>query len=99
MALSGPPDVAKLDAAGKIDGLVHAAKYKKDPAVAEAARQALEGYVDKLVQRLQTKNIVQLDTTREALVPRRAARARPPHLRPQGGPPAPAPGRRLRARG
>ena len=68
MALFGPPDVAKLDAAGKIDGLVHAAKYKKDPAVAEAARQALEGYLDKLIDRLQTKNIVQLDTTRDALV-------------------------------
>lgn len=68
MALFGPPDVARLDAAGKIDRLVQAAKYKKDPAVAEAARQALEGYLDKLIERLQTKNIVQLDTTREALV-------------------------------
>ena len=36
--------------------------------MAEAARQALEGYLDKLIDRLQTKNIVQLDTTREALV-------------------------------
>jgi HEAT repeat protein len=68
VALFGPPDVAKLDAAGKIDGLVRAAKYKKDPQVAEAARQALEGYLDKLIDRLQTKNIVQLDTTRDALV-------------------------------
>ena len=68
MALFGPPNVAKLDAAGKIDGLVRAARYKKDPEVAEAARVALEGYLDKLIQRLQTKNIVQLDTTRDALV-------------------------------
>ena len=68
MALFGPPDVAKLDARGKIDGLVKAAKYKKDPEIAEAARNALEGYLDKLIQRLQTKNIVQLDTTRDALV-------------------------------
>lgn len=68
MALFGPPNVAKLDAAGKIDGLVKAAKYKKDPEVAEAARKALEGYLDKLIQRLDTKNIVQLDTTRDALV-------------------------------
>jgi HEAT repeat protein len=68
VALFGPPNVAKLDAAGKIDGLVHAAKYKKDPEVAEAARAALAGYLDKLIERLQTKNIVQLDTTREALV-------------------------------
>jgi HEAT repeat protein len=68
VALFGPPNVAKLDAAGKIDGLVKAAKYKKDPEIAEAARKALEGYLDKLIQRLQTKNIVQLDTTRDALI-------------------------------
>lgn len=68
MALFGPPNVAKLDAGGKIDGLVKAAKYKKDPAVAEAARVALESYLDKIIARLQTKNIVQLNTSREALV-------------------------------
>lgn len=68
MAVFGPPNVAKLDAAGKIDGLVRAARYKRDPEVAAAARKALEGYLDKLISRLQTKNIVQLDTTREALV-------------------------------
>jgi HEAT repeat protein len=68
VALFGPPNVAKLDAAGKIDGLVRAAKYKKDPQVAAAAREALTGYLDKIIDRLQTKNIVQLDTTREALV-------------------------------
>jgi HEAT repeat protein len=68
VGLFGPPNVAKLDAAGKIDGLVRAAKYKKDPEVAEAARKALEGYLDKIIQRLETKNIVQLDTSREALV-------------------------------
>ncbi len=76
MALFGPPNVAKLDAAGKIDGLVKAAKYKKDPEIAEAARQALEDHLDKLIQRLQTKNIVQLDTTRDALLP--THRASPP---------------------
>jgi HEAT repeat protein len=68
VALFGPPNVAKLDARGSIDGLVKAAQYKKDPAVAQAARVALEGYLDKIVQRLQTKNIVQLNTSREALV-------------------------------
>jgi HEAT repeat protein len=68
VALFGPPNVAKLDAGGKIDGLVKAARYKKDPAVAEAARQALAGYLDKIIQRLQTKNLVQLNTSREALV-------------------------------
>jgi HEAT repeat protein len=67
VGLFGPPNVAKLDAAGKIDGLVKAAKYK-DPEVAEAARMALEGYLDKIIQRLQTKNLVQLNTSRDALV-------------------------------
>jgi HEAT repeat protein len=67
VALFGPPNVAKLDAQGKIDGLVKAARYK-DPEVAETARVALESYLDKIIQRLQTKNIVQLNTSREALV-------------------------------
>jgi HEAT repeat protein len=66
--LFGPPNVAKLDAAGKIDDLVRAAKYKKDPAVAEQARKSLESYLDKIIARLQTKNIVQLETSREALI-------------------------------
>ena len=68
MGLFGPPNVAKLEATGKIDGLVRAAKYKKDPAVAVDARRALTGYLDTVIQRLQTKNMVQLNTAREALV-------------------------------
>lgn len=67
MALFGPPDVARLDAQGKIDGLVRAAKYK-DPQVAELARKALQRYLDTIIDRLQTKNLVQLNTAREALV-------------------------------
>jgi HEAT repeat protein len=53
---------------GKIDGLARAARYKKDPAVAADARRALTGFLDKVIQRLQTKNIVQLNTARDALV-------------------------------
>lgn len=68
MGLFGPPNVARLDAMGKIDGLVRAAKYKKDPAVRAAAREALAGHLDTLIQRLQTKNLVQLRTAREALI-------------------------------
>jgi HEAT repeat protein len=64
----GPPNVAKLEAVGNIDGLVKAAKYKKDPQVAADARRALTGFLDKIIQRLQTKNLVQLNTAREALV-------------------------------
>jgi HEAT repeat protein len=67
VALFGPPNVAKLDAKGNIDGLVKAARYK-DPVVAEEARKALESYLDKIIDRLQTKNIVQLNTSRDALV-------------------------------
>jgi len=67
LGLFGPPNVAKLDALGRIDGLVRAAKYKKDPAVRAAAREALTGYLDQIINRLQTKNLVQLDTSREAL--------------------------------
>lgn len=68
MGLLGPPNVAKLDAAGNIDGLVRAAKYKKDPAVRKAARASLKSYLDRIIDRLQTKNIVQLQMSREALV-------------------------------
>jgi len=68
MAVFGPPNVAKLEAAGRIDGLVKASRYKKDPQVAAEARRALTGFLDKIIQRLQTKNLVQLNTAREALV-------------------------------
>jgi HEAT repeat protein len=68
VAVFGPPNVAKLEAAGNIDGLVKAAKYKKDPQLAADARRALTGFLDKIIQRLQTKNLVQLNTAREALV-------------------------------
>jgi len=67
LGLFGPPNVAKLDALGRIDGLVRAAKYKRDPAVRAAAREALTGYLDQIIDRLQTKNLVQLNTSREAL--------------------------------
>jgi HEAT repeat protein len=68
VALFGPPDVAKLDARGNIDGLVKAAKYRKDPEVAEAARKALERRLDAIIEALQSKHLPQLLTSREALV-------------------------------
>jgi HEAT repeat protein len=68
VALLGPPNVAKLEAQGKIEALTKAAKYKKDPAVAADARRALTGSLDSIIQRLQTKNLVQLSDAREALV-------------------------------
>jgi HEAT repeat protein len=66
--LLGPPNVAKLEAQGKIDGLVKAARYKKDPAVAADARRALTGFLDTIIQRLQTKNLTQLSSARDALL-------------------------------
>jgi HEAT repeat protein len=68
MAVFGPPNVAKLEAVGNIDGLVKASRYKKDPQLAADARRALTGFLDKIIQRLQTKNLVQLNTARDALV-------------------------------
>ena len=68
MGLFGPPNVAKLDNAGKIAELVKAANYKKDPAVRDAARVSLAGMLDKIIQRLQTKNVVELEAARDALV-------------------------------
>jgi HEAT repeat protein len=68
VGLLGPPNVAKLEAMGKIDDLVRAARYKKDAAVAADARRALTGFLDTVIQRLQTKHLPQLDTARDALV-------------------------------
>ena len=68
MALFGPPNIAKITASNSIDRLVKTAKYKKDPAIAEQARQVLEERLDLIVENLQTKNMVQLQTSREALV-------------------------------
>ena len=68
MALFGPPNVAKLDAAGNISGLVKASKYTKDPAIAEQARQALEERLDRIIESLSTKHMVQLGDARDALV-------------------------------
>jgi HEAT repeat protein len=68
VALFGPPNVAKLKASGNIDGLVKAARYTKDPALAEEARQALEDRLDRIIENLATKHMVQLQQSRDALV-------------------------------
>ena len=68
MALFGPPNVAKLDGKGDMSGLVKAAKYTKDPALAEQARLALEDRLDRIVESLATKHMVQLGDARDALV-------------------------------
>ena len=68
MGLLGPPNVAKLEALGKIDGLVKAARYTKDTIVAADARRALTAFLDTIIQRLQTKSLTQLYIARNALV-------------------------------
>jgi HEAT repeat protein len=68
VALLGPPNVAKLKAAGKIGDLVRAAKYKRDPAVRDEARAALTGFMEQIIKNLETKNLSQLSISREALI-------------------------------
>lgn len=63
----GRPDVERLAARGDIEGLVRAAKYKKDPELAEQARQALEDELGFLVASLGSRNIRHLVLSREAV--------------------------------
>ena len=67
MALFGPPNVAQLKARGSVEGLIRAAKYKKDAKVREDARAALAQMTDFLIGELSTKNIRRLALVREAL--------------------------------
>ena len=68
MGLFGPPNVEKARASGKIEDMLRAARYKKDPAVAEAGRVALAEHLDLLIKELDTRNIRRLQIAREALV-------------------------------
>jgi HEAT repeat protein len=68
MGLFGPPDVEKAKATGRIEDMLRAATYKKDPAVAEAGRAALTERLDLLINELGTRNIRRLQISREALV-------------------------------
>lgn len=68
MALFGPPDVEQLNARGNVEGLIRAAKYKKDAKVRDEARAALAQMADYLIGELNTKNIRRLGLVREALM-------------------------------
>jgi HEAT repeat protein len=68
MGLFGPPDVEKARASGRIEEMLRAATYKKDPAVAAAGRAALGEHLDLLIKELSTKNIRRLQIAREALI-------------------------------
>jgi len=62
----GRPNVERLDARGLVEGLVRAAKYKKDPEVAEQARQALERRMPILLDTFQSKNTRHMVLARDA---------------------------------
>ena len=93
------PDVARLVARGNVEGLVKAAKYKRDPEVQRQAREALCEMIDFLHPRAADPQPAQADH-----LPRRARRLRRtgrrrhdlrPHRPPEPSPPS---GRHLRAR-
>ena len=62
----GRPNVARLDARGMVEGLLRASKYKKDPEVAEEARQALERRMPILLDTFQSKNTRHIVLARDA---------------------------------
>ncbi len=64
----GKPNVERLAALNKIDQLVKAANYKRDPAVREAARAALLTKMDICIQTLQAKHLPHVYAAREALI-------------------------------
>ena len=62
----GQPNVDRLDAKGQVEGLLRASKYKKDPALAEQARQALERRMPVLLDTFQSKNTRHMVLARDA---------------------------------
>jgi HEAT repeat protein len=61
----GRPNVDWLDARGRIEGLLQASKYRKDPEIAEQARQALERRMPLLLDTLQSRNVRHIVLTRD----------------------------------
>jgi HEAT repeat protein len=68
MGLLRAPDLARLKARGNIEGLVKAAKYKKDPEIQRQAREALCEMIDYFIGELQTRNLRKLLIVRDALL-------------------------------
>ena len=66
MAILGPPNVARLDAQGNIEGLIGACKYKKDPTVREEARLALERRMPLLLDTFQSRKVRHIVLARDA---------------------------------
>jgi HEAT repeat protein len=68
MGLFGRPNVERLDRRGDLDGLVRAARYKKDVAVRAAAAEALAGMTDLLITTLQSFNLRHVRAARAGLL-------------------------------
>ena len=64
----GKPNVEKLAALNKLDELNRATRYKKDPAVREAARAALLEKMDTCIKTLQAKHLPHVYAARQALI-------------------------------
>jgi HEAT repeat protein len=60
--------VERAKASGRIEVMLKAARFKRDPAVAEAGRVALIEHLDLLIKELNTKNIRRLQVARQALI-------------------------------
>jgi HEAT repeat protein len=67
VGLLRPPDVERYERMGHIDKLTEAARSKRWPEAAIAARRALEGHMDLLIDTLGNKNMRRVLTAREAL--------------------------------
>ena len=66
MGLFGPPNVERLDARGHIEGLLEAARYKKDAAIREQAQLALERKMPVLLDAFQSRNVRHMVLARDA---------------------------------
>lgn len=64
----GKPNVEKLAALNKLDELNRATRYKKDPAVREAARAALLEKMDTCIKTLQAKHLPHVYAARQSLI-------------------------------
>ncbi len=68
MGLFGPPNVARLDRRGDLEGLLRAAGYKKDESVRRAAAVALADMTDLLITHLQSFNLRHVRLARAGLL-------------------------------
>jgi len=68
MALFGPPNVEKARATGKVELMVQAARYKRDPAIAAQGRELLIEHLDLIIQHLASRNMRHAQLAREAIL-------------------------------